>query len=61
MLHFVDVGVHVHVIPRGRDLPHDLHGPRIFGLLGLPADECVPEGRMNDIAEQLQRELQRSH
>lgn len=45
--------VHFHVIPRDRDLPGPLRGPGIFGLLGVPADECVTEARMNNFAAEL--------
>jgi len=50
--------VHVHVIPRARDLPHEHQGPRIFSLLGVPNDASVPEARMDEIAERLSSELQ---
>lgn len=46
--------VHVHVIPRARDLPDEYQGPRVFQLLGVPAEECVSEVRMNEIATELQ-------
>lgn len=49
--------VHVHVIPRPRDLPNDSQGPRIFGFLGVDADEAVPEARMNEVAERVASEL----
>jgi diadenosine tetraphosphate (Ap4A) HIT family hydrolase len=49
--------VHVHVIPRARDLPEDHQGPRVFSLLGLPEDASVSETRMNAIAERLNQEL----
>ncbi len=49
--------VHVHVIPRARDLPVERRGPRIFGLSGVPDDESVPEARMNDVAELLDAEI----
>jgi diadenosine tetraphosphate (Ap4A) HIT family hydrolase len=49
--------VHVHVIPRARDLAHEHQGPRIFGLLGVPDDESVPEMRMNDLAAELRMHL----
>jgi diadenosine tetraphosphate (Ap4A) HIT family hydrolase len=42
--------VHVHVIPRGRDLSDERQGPRIFSLLGVPDDEAVPPDRMDEIA-----------
>lgn len=50
--------VHVHVIPRARDLPHEHQGPRVFNLLGVPDDIAVSDDRMNDIARQLDAELQ---
>ena len=49
--------VHVHVIPRLRDLAEEHRGPGVFGLLGVADDKCVPEERMNQIAQQLQAEL----
>ena len=42
--------VHIHVIPRAADLPDEMQGPRIFTLLGVPDERCVPEARMNEIA-----------
>ena len=27
--------IHVHVVPRAPDMPPDLRGPRVFGLLGV--------------------------
>lgn len=49
--------VHVHVIPRDRDLPDEQQGPRIFSLLGVPDRLCVPEARMNTIAKKLKHHL----
>jgi diadenosine tetraphosphate (Ap4A) HIT family hydrolase len=49
--------VHVHVIPRDPDLDDEQRGPRIFGRLGVPEDRCVPEDRMNQIAESMARHL----
>lgn len=49
--------VHVHVIPRARDLPHEHQGPRIFSLLGVADHASVPAARMNEIAEQLAKQL----
>ena len=51
--------VHVHIIPRARDLPDELRGPRIFSLLGLPEEDCVPEARMDEIAEAMRLLLTR--
>ena len=41
--------VHFHVIPRMADQPHELRGPRIFGLLGGPPDSWVSDDEMNRI------------
>ena len=49
--------VHVHLIPRAADLPDAHQGPRIFGLMGRPADECVPEPRMDELAVALASHL----
>ena len=42
--------VHFHVIPRHADQPAEWKGPRIFSQLGVAAEPCVPEPRMNEIA-----------
>ena len=34
--------VHVHMVPRGPDLPTDFRGGRVFGLLQIPPEEAVP-------------------
>ena len=49
--------VHVHVIPRSGDLPHEQQGPRIFSLLGVADEESVPEARMNEVAARLKPHL----
>jgi diadenosine tetraphosphate (Ap4A) HIT family hydrolase len=49
--------VHVHVIPRARDLPDDRRGPRIFSMLGVADHDCVPEARMNELAVELRHRL----
>lgn len=51
--------VHVHVIPRAADLPAEARGPRVFGLLDVPEDQQVPEGRRNEIAAAVRRRLPR--
>jgi diadenosine tetraphosphate (Ap4A) HIT family hydrolase len=45
--------VHFHVIPRHADLPDDLRGPRVFGLLGGDADRHVSDSAMDDVAAKL--------
>lgn len=47
--------VHVHVIPRAPDLQADHLGPRVFDLMGGPAENWVPDSVMNDIADRLRR------
>ncbi len=42
--------VHVHIIPRMADQPEDRRSTRIFGYLGVPEAERVPEAEMNEIA-----------
>jgi diadenosine tetraphosphate (Ap4A) HIT family hydrolase len=49
--------VHVHVVPRARDLPHERQGPRIASLLGVPETEAVSADRMNEVALALRRRL----
>lgn len=49
--------VHVHVIPRVRDLPHEHRGPRIFGALGSSKGDAVSDDRMNEIAELMSSEM----
>jgi diadenosine tetraphosphate (Ap4A) HIT family hydrolase len=49
--------VHVHVIPRSRDLPDERQGPRVFSLLGVPDDRAVPEARMDEIAADIAMRL----
>ncbi|HWM22842.1 MAG TPA: HIT domain-containing protein [Ilumatobacteraceae bacterium] len=49
--------VHVHVIPRARDLSPEHRGPGVFSLLGVPEDVAVSERRMNEIAQRLDAEL----
>jgi len=50
--------VHVHVIPRARDLQHEHQGARVVSLLGVPEDAAVPDERMNEIAQRLDGQLQ---
>jgi diadenosine tetraphosphate (Ap4A) HIT family hydrolase len=42
--------VHVHVIARQAGHPDELRGPRVFGALGVPENQRVPEAEMNRIA-----------
>jgi diadenosine tetraphosphate (Ap4A) HIT family hydrolase len=42
--------VHFHVVPRMANQPEDRRSVRVFGYLGVPEEECVPEETMNEIA-----------
>lgn len=44
---------HFHVVPRMPDQPEDLRGPRIFALLGVPAQERVPDREMDRVATEV--------
>jgi diadenosine tetraphosphate (Ap4A) HIT family hydrolase len=50
--------VHFHVVPRHADLPHELSGPRIFGLLNNPALDVVTPERMDELALGIREHLQ---
>jgi diadenosine tetraphosphate (Ap4A) HIT family hydrolase len=43
--------LHVHIIPRAADLPDNLRGPRVFGLLS--AESAVPPEAVRALSEEL--------
>lgn len=49
--------VHVHVIPRSSTLGNDEIGPKIFGRLGVPAEEQVGIDRLTELAGKLRDRL----
>ncbi|WP_223198814.1 HIT family protein [Solihabitans fulvus] len=49
--------VHFHVVPRPPELPEELRGPRVFGLLGRPEAEHVPAGLADELAGRLRAHL----
>jgi diadenosine tetraphosphate (Ap4A) HIT family hydrolase len=49
--------VHFHLVPRMPDQPPERRGPAVFGYLGAPPDECVPEEERNRIALQVREML----
>jgi diadenosine tetraphosphate (Ap4A) HIT family hydrolase len=53
--------VHVHIVPRMADQPADRRGPLIFGYLGVPEQDRVPESEMNRIAAHLREALTQRH
>jgi diadenosine tetraphosphate (Ap4A) HIT family hydrolase len=49
--------VHVHVVPRMADQPEELRGPRIFQMLGLPPEQCVPSDEMDRLGRAIREQL----
>jgi diadenosine tetraphosphate (Ap4A) HIT family hydrolase len=49
--------VHFHIVPRAADLPADVRGPRIFGLLNPGPDRAIPTDRMDEVASALAARL----
>jgi len=49
--------VHFHIVPRQPDLPPDLRGPRIFGLLGPGDYPPVSAAEISRLASELARQL----
>lgn len=49
--------IHFHIIPCRPGLAADLHGPRVFGLLGGDAACHVPDPIMDEVAISLRRAL----
>lgn len=49
--------LHVHVVPRAADLAPELHGPRVFALLGRPEAERVPVAEQDRIVVELRSVL----
>ncbi|GAA1875049.1 HIT family protein [Lapillicoccus jejuensis] len=45
--------VHLHVVPRMADQPEDRRGPAVFGYLGVPEGERVPEDARDRLAGEL--------
>ncbi len=48
---------HFHVVPRTADLPAELRGPRVFGLLRQPEHLLVPDGTRDEIVRALHDRL----
>jgi diadenosine tetraphosphate (Ap4A) HIT family hydrolase len=49
--------VHFHVVPRPADQPEELRGPRIFGMLGVPPEQCVGEAEMDRLGSAIRAQL----
>ncbi|MEU0517739.1 HIT family protein [Streptosporangium sp. NPDC006007] len=49
--------LHFHIVPRMRDLPDDLRGPKVFGLLGRTGADRVHADQMDETATRLSRLL----
>lgn len=46
--------VHVHMVPKRRDLPEELRGPRIFAMLKVGEEGAVPRVEIAQFCEELQ-------
>jgi diadenosine tetraphosphate (Ap4A) HIT family hydrolase len=49
--------VHFHIVPRMADQSEELRGPRIFQMLGLPREQCVPEDEMDRLGDAIRKHL----
>jgi diadenosine tetraphosphate (Ap4A) HIT family hydrolase len=49
--------VHFHVVPRMPDLAAEPRGPGVFALLGVPEDQRLTVGRMDELAAALAEHL----
>lgn len=45
--------IHIHLVPRASDLPHELQGPRVFALLNPAEGEEAPEAAVRDFRVRL--------
>jgi diadenosine tetraphosphate (Ap4A) HIT family hydrolase len=45
--------LHIHVVPRYRDLPPERRGPGVFQYLNQPPDQCIPPETMDEMALKL--------
>ena len=45
--------VHIHVVPRASDLPHELYGPRVFALLKPDEDALAPVAEVQALCARL--------
>ena len=46
--------VHFHIVPRMADQPEERRSTKIFGYLGVPTEERVSSGEMDEIAAKIQ-------
>jgi diadenosine tetraphosphate (Ap4A) HIT family hydrolase len=49
--------LHFHIVPRMPDQPLELTGPAVFRLLGVPAEQRVPDDEIDRLALALSRAL----
>lgn len=49
--------LHVHLVPRQPDLPHELRGPRVFDYLRRPESEWVSSAEMDRIGAAMAESL----
>ena len=51
--------IHVHIVPKPRDLPPELKATRIFAMLKVTADEAVPPDEVRAFCEMLRERYAR--
>jgi diadenosine tetraphosphate (Ap4A) HIT family hydrolase len=49
--------LHLHLVPRDRDLPVEHRGPAVFAYLGVPEAQQLPEADRDRLAARLRRAL----
>jgi diadenosine tetraphosphate (Ap4A) HIT family hydrolase len=52
--------VHVHFVPRARDLPAELTGAKILAMLQATEQDAVPPGEIREFCEHLQSRFEQS-
>ena len=45
--------LHVHLVPRQADIPPDRRGPRVFGYLGVPPGQQIPQSEIDRVVDAL--------
>ena len=50
--------LHIHVVPRMPDFPHEVQGPRVFAHLKHPQDEWIPDDEQDRISLKIRERLQ---
>jgi len=49
--------IHVHIVPKPKDLPKELKGAKIFAMLKIPKENAIPKTEIRDFCEELIKEF----